>query len=579
MNDMRPVSPNTLADVLTLLEADVRLSADKKRNWRSAIKRLADLSGRHVSSIPASVEAVRDLINAVVVPRHVMSERSWSNLKSSVKAALAFVDVTANRRKRYTDMLPEWQVLRAVAHERMLFPRISAFMHYCSERGLSPEVVTQQTFEAFREDLLATRISGDPEKVYASSVGCWNNLSGSDRSWPDLLIERETQRNWYSLPMDAFPTGFGLGLEAALERLTKVDFFDNTGPTKPLRPATLTTLKYQVHRFASAMVMSGRAIEEIDHPIQLLDLDWFKDTVVWTLETRFDWTDGDPIPTGVIELAKAIRRHGRHWLLQTGHNVDAVNQHMEVLKHTTNKLGTRSWGMTKKNRECLRQFDDPKTELALLTLPEALMGKAKSMKKVNAKAAHLAQTAIAIAILLAGAPRLTNLIGLRFDKHFRYQPSGPGKPTAIHFSEHETKTGAQFEIPLREPLRGWIALFQEVYLPVLASPDCGFLFPGQDPIRTKTTVGLRNQICRALRKYAGIDMTPHQFRHFAARMILKHEPGNYALAQQFLVHSDKKTTERLYSPFNQAPASEKYQNMLETNYLEPSRKKRSRRKT
>jgi site-specific recombinase XerC len=578
MNDMLTLRPNTLSDVLTLLEAEVRLPADKKRNWRSAIKRLADLSGRHVSSIPASVEAVRDLINAVVVPRHVMSAKSWSNLKSSVKAALAFVGVTTKRRKRYTDMLPEWQVLRDVAHERKLFPRISAFMHYCSECGVLPKLATQQTFEAFRAELLATRIGGDPEKVYANTVGCWNKLRGSDRSWPDLLVERETRRDWYSLPMDAFPTGFVMELDATLERLTKVDFFDDTGPTKPWAPSSLSTLRSQIHRLASAMVLSGRPIEEIDHLTRLLDKDWFKEAIVWTLENRFGWTDGDLIPPGVIEQAKAIRGRGRHWLLQAGQDMEFVQRHMDSLKYFTDKLGTRRWGMTQKNRDCLRQFDDPKTELALLALPETLMAEAKSMKKVNAKAARLVQTAIAFGILLAGAPRLSNLLNINTRRHLKYSNANPVKPVSTVMLEDEVKNEMILEIPFGEPLRSWISLYQTVYLPVLASPNCPFFFPGQDPSKPKTTAAFRSQIKRALLKYAGIQMTPHQFRHFLAAMVLKNEPGNFGLAQQILGHKDINTTIRFYAELNYPPAVAAYQRMLEENYLEPSRQNRSRRK-
>ena len=49
-----------------------------------------------------------------------------------------------------------------------------------------------------------------------------------------------------------------------------------------------------------------------------------------------------------------------------------------------------------------------------------------------------------------------------------------------------------------------------------------------------------------LSRDAGIDITPHQFRHAAAAIILKHDPGNYELVRRVLGHKRLQTTIQAY---------------------------------
>src|ERR1700693_5232743 len=71
------------------------------------------------------------------------------------------------------------------------------------------------------------------------------------------------------------------------------------------------------------------------------------------------------------------------------------------------------------------------------------------------------------------------------------------------------------------------------------------LFPGAVKER-KSTKTLSEQISKLLWKELGLKITPHQFRHAAAYLMLKACPGNYELVRRVLGHCSAATTRNFY---------------------------------
>src|SRR5262249_32673991 len=71
------------------------------------------------------------------------------------------------------------------------------------------------------------------------------------------------------------------------------------------------------------------------------------------------------------------------------------------------------------------------------------------------------------------------------------------------------------------------------------------LFPGNgESCKDPGTFGL--QITERLQKRLGVHLTPHQFRHCAAALLLEHHPGNFELVKQVLGHKSLATTMAFY---------------------------------
>jgi integrase len=185
-------------------------------------------------------------------------------------------------------------------------------------------------------------------------------------------------------------------------------------------------------------------------------------------------------------------------------------------------------GMTEKNEWTILQVLTPAREQKLLELPDALMSIARSLLAESpAQAASLALRAVTIEILLSCPLRLGNLRGLRFDWHLHRDDCRGSLISAILLQPNEVKN--------------------EKPIIVRVSPDCLYLFPGHgtgnQPIGAQ---GLRDAIKRATAEYVGVAITPHQFRHLAARRFLAVHQGHHEEVRQFLCHKSIETTTKTY---------------------------------
>jgi integrase len=87
------------------------------------------------------------------------------------------------------------------------------------------------------------------------------------------------------------------------------------------------------------------------------------------------------------------------------------------------------------------------------------------------------------------------------------------------------------------------------------------VFPGT--IRDqKTSQDLGEQISKRLWKMLGLKITPHQFRHAAAAITLRHEPGNYELVRRVLGHRNIQTTVNFYVGLEMIEAARRFGEMV-----------------
>jgi integrase len=69
-----------------------------------------------------------------------------------------------------------------------------------------------------------------------------------------------------------------------------------------------------------------------------------------------------------------------------------------------------------------------------------------------------------------------------------------------------------------------------------------------------------------LADWVGIDMTPHQFRHHAGRVLQRHSPGAFSAITQLLGHKDVRTAIRYYSELDTLSAGRHFDEILEAEH-------------
>ena len=66
-----------------------------------------------------------------------------------------------------------------------------------------------------------------------------------------------------------------------------------------------------------------------------------------------------------------------------------------------------------------------------------------------------------------------------------------------------------------------------------------------------------------VRRYAGVDLSPHQIRHLAAKILLDDSPGAFELVKQLLGHENLKTTVNAYTGIDTRRACRHHFQLLE----------------
>ena len=186
------------------------------------------------------------------------------------------------------------------------------------------------------------------------------------------------------------------------------------------------------------------------------------------------------------------------------------------------KLPAVPFDLTEKNKQMLQQFDD-RAIAGLFTLPETLMTEARRrLESATRNFLKPAQTALAIAILLA-APMRQNLIGLNWRRHFR-ELKGKRGVISLLIPASETKT--------RRSDLAFRARCLHVGPDPLVSPG-DIAGSGGDPDgdmfvlaggKRRGQSSLCDGITAAIETEIGIHVTAHQFRHLAAKLYLDKRP-------------------------------------------------------
>src|SRR5690606_13397667 len=126
------------------------------------------------------------------------------------------------------------------------------------------------------------------------------------------------------------------------------------------------------------------------------------------------------------------------------------------------------------------------------------------------------------------------------------RPAGPGTPLTLIFADHDTKNRVPLEFPLDKPTTAMIDEYVHTYRPALMrGHNSDWLFPSENGGH-KRPATLGPQICEQVKRHVGFAVTPHQFRHAAAAIILKAKPGDYEFARRVLGHRSINTTINFY---------------------------------
>jgi integrase len=336
---------------------------------------------------------------------------------------------------------------------------------------------------------------------------------------------------------------------------------------KPLAPRTLKLTRDQIHAAVTALVKSGIKPDKIRSLADLVTPENFKNILRQRVAEA-----GGPDKSFDHYLARALVRIAKEWV-----KVDA--DVLAQLKIAASKLpAPKRLDLTPKNKQFLRQFDDPETLRRLQALPDQLWKEVKSESKgkPNFRVVAKAQAALGIGLPTYMPVRPENLWELEFDTHI-FLRSGPGATSTFELNPEEVKNDIALGFDIPPHLSKMLLEYRDQIAPkhIGHRPKRVFVLPDGTPKAQSTVAYL---ICAYAQKRAGIKLTPHQFRHLDAKIMLDANPGNFAGVKDLLGHKNIKTT-LIYAGMNTRRAGRHHQSLIDKAVArqmpQPRRRRRS----
>jgi integrase len=128
----------------------------------------------------------------------------------------------------------------------------------------------------------------------------------------------------------------------------------------------------------------------------------------------------------------------------------------------------------------------------------------------------------------------------------------------LAFERYDVKNRVDLDFPFDEELTALIDEYIHEFRPaLLRGSNASWLFPGEGG-KPKTASMFSTQITERIEKATGLRITVHQFRHAAAAIYLRHNPGDYETVRRLLGHKNIQTTTRFYCALETTEATRKF---------------------
>lgn len=528
----------SLADALVLIKNDPALTASHKTQWSCSIRKIGSWIDRPLETLPARLTALRQAVERLNAARLGTSQKTLSNHKSNLKASLNHLSDHGLTLSRGVDLSPDWKAHVDRLIDRWAKPRLFALFRYASARGLSPEDMSDEVLADFFEHRKATTFHKVTPGWRREVARAWNKCVDTLEGFPSCRLTVEELKPRFQGPdWEDFPQSFRDEVDTYLASL-KLPHRSLSGRRfKGCKSSTIHTRRAEIRAAARMMVRLGKSIESFRSLRDLVA----PEAVRGLLDAYWERC-GDRPTNYVIDLAWKLPSIARHTNSLTEEELAELDEMRIALEEH------RRSGLTEKNLAVVRAVLAGDVWTKVVQLPDQLIAEARERKAMSPmKAAVLAQVAVAVRILTFAPIRIGNLADISLETNL-IRPDGLAGPYWLQFPDYDVKNGIDLTYPFSCDVTRFIESYIDEFRPILLrGSNTPLLFPGgKGDGAAKLTTTLSEQIAGLTDRELGLRITAHQFRHAAAAIILKSEPGNYELVRRILGHRNIQTTTEFY---------------------------------
>jgi integrase len=537
----------TLADVLGAVKRRRGLKKSRRRDLCSAIGLVAFWLGEDPAQIPCDIPAISAKLALKNARAAGLTNTRVNTIRSDFMAGVAASRLRPGLPVAKPSPSAGWEKFMAEQTTMRARFGLSRLAHYASAKGLEPEEINGATLADFINDVRQSTLHRKPNDLHRKVAQIWNEVQ---QSRPGLQsVEVPSFRSPQRIDCTLLPALFRKEVEAFLAWCAGVDPFAADARPRVLAPRTVKLRRAQIHAAVTALVESGVNPKTIKSLRDLVS----PENVKRILRRRNEMVGG----------RENIFNHDLAWTL-----VDIARRWVKIrpaaldeIKRLASKVPTPVSGLTSKNKTTLRQFDDPANLRRLYEFPSRLWAEVQRDTTPNHRTLVKAQAALAVGILCHMPVRPQNLWALKFDEHL-FLNEGRGAISSLELPAHEVKnrTALAFDIPPH--LAKMLIEYRNRLAPKVIGRQPDRLF-------VKANGNEKNQWAVAwlvrtyLRKRLGLRLSPQQFRHLGAKVILDAEPGNFETARQLLGHASLETTVAAYAGISSRRAARHHQRLVE----------------
>jgi integrase len=538
-----------LIQVLKAMNGCKSLPETRRRDLRSAIKGVSRLLGDDPAHIVLDLPAINAKLTTVSPAAAGLASKSFSNIRSNFMAAVKVSGLKSIQRLTKMPLSADWTKLFAELSARRAHLGLSRFARYASSNGIEPADVDDGTIEAFIATVRAETLHRKPNDLHRKVAQIWNEAaecsSGTLQSVHVPSFKRPLQRVDWSTLSESLRTD----VDRYLKWCVGTDMFATDARPRAMAPRTVQLRRDQIHAAVTALIETGVPPAGVVSLADLVAPENFKRILL----RRYEMSAG---------VENVFNRDVARSLIEIAYQWVKVDEATAgELSRLAGKLPAPAPGLTRKNKGALRQFDDPQVEHRFVSFPLRLWAEVKKSPRHDRYTLAKAQVALAVAILCYLPVRSQNLATLAFDVHL-FLKEGPGAVSSLELpaSEVKNKMPMAFDIPPR--LAKMLIEYRNDIAPKIIGKKPDYLFINADGSR-KDQSTLARLISRHLKKREGILLSPHQFRHWSAKVMLDHAPGNFEGLRQLLGHSSVGTTAAFYAGIDSRRAARHHQHLID----------------
>jgi len=535
----------SFADAIAAIERSDQ-PPQRRQHSLCSLKQLTKWLGRPAEAIPARWSAILHQVKALHHKQLGITAKTLANHKANVKAALRYFRKEHDLVQHGVALTPAWQKFSDTIGPETRRGLYSV-MRYCSACSIVPTSVNGSVFDEYWKHRIATsaRVSDNTQRRYMTRL--WNNAAKQVTYCRVQILVLPPPKGMAHPPWEDFPERFRQQTDDYFAGLAKPHRTWTGKRIRPCSPGTIKTRQREFIAVARMAVRIGVPIKNLTSLAAFLDPD-----VVERVIDAYWKKNGDEPTTSTIDLGWKFLRMAR----ETGCLDKAAIERLDEIRVALEDH--RHGGMTPKNLRLIRQVLTPGVWNEVISLPDVLMKQARMANDyAPIKAAATAQLAVAIAILSFAPVRLGNLASIKLGENLT-KPGGIDGPYWLVFPHYDVKNRVDLNFKFDQPVTDLIEEYIQDFLPaLLRRSNAPLLFPGEDD-KPKNTLLFGQQITARIQKATGLRVTPHQFRHAAAAIYLKHRPGDYETVRRFLGHRDIQTTTRFYCGLQTMQATEQF---------------------